>query len=304
MSGSVRVGTRRSPLATAQTRLVIRALQRRHPNVQFDVVPLETTGDRDLAPGASPDFTDTIDRALLRGTIDLAVHSAKDLPVEMPPGLRLSACPRRADPRDGLVVRVRRGSEVLPRSARVGSSSLRRRAQLLRWRPDLRVVELRGNVDSRIARVRAGQLDGAIVAVAGLRRLGRAAELATVLTVREFLPAPAQGALAIVTRSRDRRTAALAVAIDHPATHHAVVAERAFARALGGDCRLPLGALAKVDRRALRLTGEVLSADGRVRVRSTVRGPATDGERLGQRLGVTLRNAGGATLLAGASVPN
>ncbi|MGI0151310.1 MAG: hydroxymethylbilane synthase, partial [Thermoplasmata archaeon] len=200
MTERVRVGTRRSPLARAQAGSVLSRLGRAHPGVRFEPVLIDTSGDRDRSTGGSPDFTDAIDRRLLRGEIDLAVHSAKDLPAELDRRLEILACPRRADPRDCLVAgRIPRAR--LPRGARVGSSSLRRRAQLLRWRADLRVVEIRGNVDTRIGWVRSGSIDAAILAVAGLARLGRTGDVDRILPTSKFLPAPAQGALAVVGRS-------------------------------------------------------------------------------------------------------
>ncbi len=281
------VGTRGSTLALIQTGLVVRALQKGAPTARFDVQRIVTSGDRDRHTGGSPDFTDAIDRALLDGEVDLAVHSAKDVALDVPRRLQLGAFPRRADPRDCLVLRRRRGAGPLPRGARVGSSSRRRRAQLLRWRPDLRVVEIRGNVDSRIARVRAGDLDAVIVAVAGVRRLGRANEIGAILSAERFVPSPGQGSLAVAVRSGDRRTERLVRRIDHAATRAAVEAERAFARELGGDCNVPLGALARPRDGRLFLTGEVLSPDGRLRLR--VEGPGSlrrarpNGEALGRR---------------------
>ncbi|HXQ78900.1 MAG TPA: hydroxymethylbilane synthase, partial [Thermoplasmata archaeon] len=175
MTERFRVGTRRSRLARAQTDWVLTRLARAAPGVRFEPIPVDTSGDRDRSVGSSPDFTDTIDRALLRGEVDLAVHSAKDLPVELDRRFELLACPRRADPRDCLVVAPPHRAARLPRGARVGSSSLRRRAQLLRWRSDLNVVEIRGNVDTRIDLVQSGAIDAAILAVAGISRLERTA---------------------------------------------------------------------------------------------------------------------------------
>jgi hydroxymethylbilane synthase len=294
------VGTRRSMLARAQTALVVRALARRRRSVTFEERPIETSGDRDLRPAISLDFTDAIDRALLRGEVDLAVHSAKDLPVELPSGLTLAACPRRGDPRDCLVLGGSGTDGALPLRARVGSSSVRRRAQLLAWRPDLEVVELRGNVDSRLRRVRDGEVDAAIVALAGVRRLGRAGEVSRVLPLRTFLPAPAQGALAVVVRAGDRRAHAVARSIDHAPSRAAVTAERAFARALGSDCRTPLAAHARVRAGRLELTGEVLSPDGRARVRGTRAGAWRRPAAIGSRLGASVLARGGSVLLRSA----
>lgn len=258
---------------------------------------MEASGDRDLRAGGSPDFTDTLDQALAAGTIDLAVHSAKDLPLELPNGLTLAANPKRADPRDCLVAAWRWGSAQLPHRACVGSSSLRRRAQLLRWRPDLEVVELRGNVDSRLRRVQNGELDAAIVAAAGVRRLGRAREITRLLPLERFLPAPGQGALAVVVRAGDRFPHEVARGIDHHPTSAALVAERSFARALGGDCQLPLAALAQVERSSLLLRAEVLSPDGKLGVRLSTRGTVRDAAEIGARLGgMALRRGAGKLL--------
>ncbi len=298
MTDRLRVGTRRSALARAQTDSVLARLHRRNPRVQLEAVPIDASGDTDRTPGGSPDFTDALDRALLRGEIDLAVHSAKDLPLELDPGIDLVACPVRADPRDCLVTSRPHRVGSLPAGARVGSSSLRRRAQLLRWRPDLNVVEIRGNVDTRIGVVRSGAVNAAILAVAGLLRLARESEIGRRLPLRDFLPAPAQGALAVVARTGDGPVAALARALDDPPTHASVTAERAFAAELGGDCNLPLGALAVARGRTLGLVGEVLAPDGRLRLRKSRRGPAASAHSLGQELGRDFLEAGANELLS------
>ncbi len=285
MTERVRVGTRRSRLARVQTDGVLERLRREAPDRTFEVVPIDASGDRDRTVGGSPDFTDTIDRALARGEIDLAVHSAKDLPVELDPRFRLVATPRRFDPRDCLVVGSPTGGTELARGARVGSSSPRRRAQLLRWRPDLAVVEIRGNVDTRIGLVRSGSIDAAILAVAGIARLGREAEIARKLPTTEFLPAPAQGAIAVVGRAIDRGLSRLAQAVDDAPTHARVAAERGFAAAIEGDCLRPMGALATLRGDRLTLVGEVLTPDGRTRLRGALAGTAGDAERVGNELG-------------------
>jgi hydroxymethylbilane synthase len=297
VSERVRVGTRRSALARAQTETVLRRLRRTAPSRVFEPVYVDTSGDRDRSLGASPDFTDTIDRALLAGEVDLAVHSAKDLPVELDPRMELWGTPPRADARDCLVFGRRPGPGELTRGARVGSSSLRRRAQLLRWRPDLEVVEVRGNVGTRVARVRSGDLDAAILAVAGLQRLARADEIGRVLPRTDFLPAPAQGALAVVGRRGERELERLVGKLNHPATLAAVRAERAFARALGGDCDVPLGCSADARGGTLGVIGEVLTPDGRTRLRGTRRGTIASAERTGADLGRSLLDRGASELL-------
>ncbi len=298
MNDRLRVGTRRSPLARAQTELVLEQLTRRRPSSKFETVALHTSGDRDRSIGSSPDFTDALDRALLEGEVDLAVHSAKDLPLVLDPKLELAATPRRADPRDCLVT-ARGGSlNRLPPHARVGSSSLRRRAQLLRARPDLTVVEIRGNVDTRVALVRSGRIDAAVLAKAGLERLGRRTEIAQVLPSTRFVPPPAQGCLAVVIRASDRVARATVEAIEDRSTRARVAAERAFAATLGGDCQVPLGALATHHGGRLTLLGEVLSADGRTSLRIEGGGAAAHAVELGERLGRRLIERGATDLIA------
>jgi hydroxymethylbilane synthase len=298
VTAPLRVGTRRSRLARTQTDEVLARLARLAPSYRFESVAIDTSGDRDRSLGSSPDFTDAIDRALLRGEVDLAVHSAKDLPVELDRAFVLLACPRRADPRDCLVAAPSNPHAALARGARIGSSSLRRRAQLLRWRPDVTVVEVRGNVDTRIGLVRSGTVDAVVLAVAGMSRLKRTAEIGRTLPVGRFLPAPAQGALAVVGRASDAALASAVRPIDHRPTRLAVAAERAFAAALGGDCNVPLGALATVRERTMTITGEVLAPDGRRTLRRARRGPAREPQQLGAELGQELLRGGALELLA------
>jgi hydroxymethylbilane synthase len=258
---------------------------------------MDASGDRDRRPGGSPDFTDRLDRAIRTGALDLAVHSAKDLPAEDPADLTIVSCPKREDPRDCLVA-GRSAASGLVRGATVGSSSPRRRAQLLRWRPDLEVLEIRGNVDRRLRKVVDGEVDAVVLALAGLRRLGRPDAVTWVLPRREFLPAPAQGALALVARAGDRSVAGLAASIDHPATRSAVAAERGFASGLGSDCRTPLAAAAQVRGGRLTLDGELLSPDGRRRVRARRFGPSARARSIGLRLAASVLDLGGTALLS------
>jgi len=227
----------------------------------------------------------------------MAVHSAKDLPARLRRRVAIEAYPRRADPRDCLVAQNFQKFHDLPRGARLGSSSLRRQAQLLRWRPDLRVVPIRGNVDSRLKRVASGELDGVILAAAGVKRLGHSWRITEILDRRRLLPAPGQGALAVQVRQDDRRTARIVRRIDHGSTRAAVTSERAFAAALGGDCNLPLGALATVRNGRLRIVGEVLSPDGKVRLRAATEGSARSALRIGSELGEKLRRLGATRLM-------
>ncbi len=299
MRARLRVGTRGSPLARAQTSIVVASLSRRRAAPRFEIVPIVPSGDRALRSGASPDFTDALDRALLDGRIDLAVHSAKDLPSTLDPRLTLAACPDRADPRDALVLRGRRPRSRLARGGRVGSSSPRRRAQLLRWRRDLDVVEIRGNVGRRLDLVGRGDVDAAVLAVAGLARLGRSAEIARILPTRGFLPAPAQGALAVLTRTDAPELRRLVGGIDRPIVRACVLAERQVADTLRADCRMPLAALATPRRNVLTLRAEVLDPSGRTSVRYRAQGSAARAVDLGREVGAHLLGQGAQELARG-----
>ncbi len=294
MSGSYRVGTRSSPLARAQTDLVVRRLRSAHRGLSFEIVPMVTAGDRRAGRASSSDFTGTIERALRDRRIDLAVHSTKDLPARDGPGLGIAAYPRRADPRDCLVARA----WPLPRGARVGSSSARRRAQLLRWRPDLRIVELRGNVGTRLGRVGSRGVDAVILARAGLMRLHEEARVSARLSVRRFLPPPGQGALAVQARKGDRPLWKILRAIDDPATRAAVEAERALAEMLKASCNAPLGSLGRVRDRRLSLRAEVVSPDGKRTVAAEATGSVRSPRAVARRLAARMIRAGAPELLA------
>jgi hydroxymethylbilane synthase len=259
---TLRIGTRRSALARAQAEAVRAALDAEQ--VDAVIVPLSTAGDEGQAPegpaGAKGLWTGAIAQALRQGEIDLAVHSAKDLPSEDDEGLTIGAVPERADPRDVLVVREDR--EWLRPGIRVGTSSLRRRAQVLAAQPEAVVLPLRGNVDTRLRKVGDGEVDAAILAAAGLERLGIASSHATPLGVDVMLPAPGQGALAVQCRAEARDLLAVLELLDHRASRIAFETERALVRSLGGDCALPLGALAVARGDTIRLAARVCSPDG------------------------------------------
>ena len=255
----------------------------------IEIVVIRTTGDRvqDRAlaeVGGKALWTKELDRALLDGAIDLAVHSMKDVETIRPAEIAIAALPPRADVRDRLI-----GAEslaALPAGARVGTSSPRRAAQVRRARPDARIVLFRGNVDTRLAKLAAGEAEATLLAAAGLDRLGRA-EVGTALPVGEMLPAPAQGAVGVEVRAADAATQALVAAIDHPPTRTAVRAERALLAALGADCRSPVAALAEVEGEELRLRAELLTEDGALHVAGEARmgwdeaaGPAALAARL------------------------
>jgi hydroxymethylbilane synthase len=257
---SVRIGTRGSRLALAQAREVADTLGRR--GIETEIVPIVTAGDRGApasasAQGAKGLFVAEITEALLRGDVDLAVHSAKDLPSDDPDGVVVGAVPERALPYDVLVSR----ESDLPEDGVVGTSSLRRQSQLRRSRPGLRVTDMRGNVDTRIRKMEAGELDGLVLAAAGLARLGARPDHVTPLPVDEMVPAPGQGALAIQAREDDEAAEA-ASAIEHDRSRAAFETERDLVRRLGGGCRLPLGAYAEARGDAVRLLAVVISPDG------------------------------------------
>ena len=280
------MGTRGSLLSRRQTEVVLAVLRGLHPGVRFEVVVIQTRGDRWLGPLVHPSgpglFVAELERALREGSIDLAVHSLKDLPTDPTPGLVVAAIPPREDPRDALVANVPSLAH-LPPGARVGTSSPRRAAQLRIYRKDLEVVPLRGNVDTRIRKVRAGEVDAAILAVAGLVRGGWEQEVAERLDPEVMLPAPGQGAIALQVREDDLRVRALVESLDDPLTRAAVSAERAFLRGLGGGCTIPAAALATWEAgNILRLRGLVAAPDGSWAVRVERAGPVAAAEEMGR----------------------
>lgn len=278
---ALRLGTRGSALARAQSGLVATALERL--GVAVELVPIVTEGDRRPIDSTFGEgwFVTALREALLDHRIDLAVHSAKDVPLEDVPGLRIAAMPERADPRDALVLppvamQTGRTSDgpaelaALGRGATVGTDSPRRAGFLRAARPDLRVIPLHGNVDTRLARLDRGDADALVLAVAGLARLGRYERISAILSPLLVAPAPGQGALAIEIRADDVRVADLVASLDDPATHRAVLAERLVLDTTGGGCRAPVGALARIDGSRLELLAAAVEPDG-TRPRSVTR---------------------------------
>ena len=301
------VGTRSSRLALWQTDLVASRLQQVWPGVAIERVTFTTLGDRvpDVPLPRIGDkglFTRELEEALRSGAIDLAVHSLKDLPTDLPQGLVLGAILDRADPRDALVAALPVTIDTLPAGARVGTSSLRRRAQLLARRPDLDVCDLRGNVPTRVDKVLNGDLDAAVLALAGMTRLGRSDHVVEVLGTDIMLPAPGQGALAIEIRADDERTAAMVTRLDHRETRLATTAERSLLAELEGGCQVPVGALATfTSAGVMSLEGLVIDLDGRTAVRRTVEAPVADhssASALGTAVVAGLRAAGADAILA------
>jgi hydroxymethylbilane synthase len=297
---TLKVGTRASALARTQTQHVVDAL-----GVAVEIVPIVTHGDRSNASmaqiGGTGVFVSALREALLGGEIDVAVHSFKDLPTAAAPGIVIGAVPPREDPRDALVARDGLTLGALPAGARVGTGAPRRAAQLNALGLGLSVVELRGNVDTRLGKVASGELDAVVLALAGLRRLGRADEVTEILDPIQVLPAPAQGALAIECRASDDDARAVLAALDHADTRAAVAAERALLAALEAGCTAPVGALAVVAEgdggTEVFLRANVTELDGNDAVRLSATGPTTDAEGVGRRLAADLLAAGADQLM-------
>lgn len=279
-------------MSRQQTDWVLQRLREHDPRLHFEVVPIRTAGDRSLRPipqlAGTGWFTKELEQALLGGAVDLVVHSLKDLPTAPTPGLVVAAVPVREDPRDALVGPWP-GLDQLPAEARVGTSSPRRRAQLLAYRRDLRILPLRGNVDTRLRKVAAGEVDAAVLAAAGLLRGGWQDHIRQYVDPDIVLPAPGQGALAVQVREEDRSVVELAGVLDHPPTRAAVESERAFLRGLGGGCTVPAAALGTVQGDRLRLRVRVLSEDGSRQVSAVREGPLVDAERLGREAAEEVR---------------
>jgi len=298
---TVRIATRRSALAKWQANHVASLLRDREPGLEVRLLELMTRGDKILdvplaEVGGKGLFVKEIEDALLRGDAEVAVHSMKDLPAELAPGLTIAATPVREDPRDALVSRGKRLDE-LPEGARVGTASLRRAAQLRAARPDLRVENIRGNVQTRLRKVEEG-FDAVVLAYAGLRRLGLADKVVQVFTVEEMLPAVAQGALAIEARADDPATLRRLAPLDDAATRTQVEAERGLMRRLQGGCQVPLAGHATVRDGTVTLRALVSSTDGTKVVRGERSGPAARAAELGVALAEDLLGRGAAAILA------
>lgn len=305
MSEMIRIGTRSSALALRQAKIVQALLTAL--GVESELVTYKTVGDKRLdeplsSIGAKGLFTKELERGLVRKKIDIAVHSLKDLPTESPDGLTVAAVLEREDPRDVLVVNHRidaRSLLDLPSGSRVGTSSLRRRAQLLALRPDLEVAELRGNVPTRLKKIDEGRVHAAILAAAGLHRLDSQQHIAAYLDAPAWLPAAGQGAIAIQILAGDERVASLAATMNHAPTMTAVRAERAFLAALEGGCQVPIGALAIGGAEGVVLHGFISDIQGTRVVRGSIAMDVNDTELSGIRLANQLRGEGASDILEG-----
>jgi len=293
----MKLGTRSSPLALAQARAVAADLRR--AGAEVELVPMKTEGDRLLGrladSGGKGLFVREIEEALAAGTIDLAVHSLKDLPAELPDGLELAAFPERNDPRDVLVSRTGGGIDALSPGALVGTASLRRRALVLAARPDVRVEPVRGNVDTRLRKLDSGDWDAILLAAAGLARLGLRPVHMAFLSPDVFVPAVGQAIVGVEIRRNDRDTRAAVERLDHRATRVCAVAERAYLRRLGASCTTPMAAHAVLDGATrLRMAAVVASEDGRKVLRAETAGAAEDAETIGRGLAESLLAQGAA----------
>jgi hydroxymethylbilane synthase len=299
-AATLRIGTRGSPLALWQARTV---RERLAAAVGCDAETIElriikTSGDtivdRPLAEeGGKGLFTKEIEEALLRGDIDLAVHSAKDVPTFLPPGLMIAACLEREDPRDVFIGARARSIKALPRGAKVGTASLRRQAIVKRMRPDLEVAPLRGNVETRLRKLDTGDADAIILALAGLRRLGLEARATAIMSIEEFLPAAGQGAIAIETREDDTATRTVLAKVDHADTSTALACERAFLAALDGSCKTPIGGHAIVEGETVQFRGLIVRPDGSEAHDTTAMGRRSDAAAIGAECGHQLRKRAG-----------
>jgi hydroxymethylbilane synthase len=290
---SIRIGTRGSPLALAQAHMVRAALTAKNAGA-IEIVVIRTSGDRIQdrplsEAGGKGLFTKEIEEALLAGTIDLAVHSAKDMPTLLPDGLMLAACLPREDVRDAFISRGAPSLRDLPQGAAVGTASLRRQAMVKRLRPDVSTVVLRGNVETRLRKLETGEVDATLLALAGLKRLGLADKATALLDVQEFLPAVGQGAITIEARENDERTRALLAKIDHADTSVALGCERAFLGVLDGSCRTPIAGHAVLNGDGVSFRGMILRPDGSEAHETSRTGNRRDAVALGADAGAELK---------------
>ncbi|MCL1980138.1 MAG: hydroxymethylbilane synthase [Proteobacteria bacterium] len=302
MKTSLRIGTRASLLAVTQSTWVKDQIERAHPSIRVELVKITTKGDRILdvplaKVGGKGLFVKEIEDALLAGEVDLAVHSMKDVPTELPAGLHIGIIPQRETARDAFLSVKYDSIAALPEGAKVGTSSLRRRSQLAALRPDLSIVDLRGNIDTRLRKLDDGLFDAIILAGAGLHRLGLAARITALLDPDLMLPAISQGALGLELRSNDAELLANLQFLHHPATAVAVAAERAFLLRLEGGCQVPIGAHATLAGDTLTLTGLIARVDGRELIKDQAAASAEEAAKLGSTLAETLLARGGKAIL-------
>jgi hydroxymethylbilane synthase len=303
MAGStVTIGTRGSKLALWQANWVKDAIRAHHPDVPVELAVIKTRGDKILdvplaKVGGKGLFVKEIEEALLDGRIDLAVHSMKDMPADIPEGLCIGAIPGREEPRDVLITRSGQPLDLMKTGSRVGTSSLRRSAQLLHVRPDLIIVPLRGNLDTRLKKLQSEPLDAIVLAAAGVRRLGLADRITQILDESVMLPAVGQGALCIETRDKDPRIASVVAALDDLPTRKVVMGERAFLNRLEGGCQVPIAGHGHIDKNGYTITGLVCDVDGSHQIKQARTGPDTRSEQIGLELAEALLAEGAGEIL-------
>jgi hydroxymethylbilane synthase len=298
----LRIGTRGSQLALYQANWVKEKLVQTHPPLKVTLITIKTTGDKiQDAPlakiGGKGLFVKEIEEALIQGRIDLAVHSIKDVPTELPESLHLSAITKREDPRDVFISKDGTLLKDLPQRAKIGTSSLRRQAQLLHFRGDLELIPLRGNLDTRLKKLERMNLDGIVLAMAGVKRLGFEARITEVFPIEISLPAIGQGALGIETRKEDKGVEERIHFLNDPESAIAISAERSFLKRLGGGCQVPIAAFAKIVDSNLRIDGLVGTTDGKRLVKHHLEGPAEEAESLGNELAEILLGKGAKEIL-------
>ncbi len=303
MKTNLRIGTRQSLLALWQSNYIAGLLQQQYPDCQVTLKKIVTKGDRILdVPlaqiGGKGLFTKEIETDLLDGSIDLAVHSLKDMPTVLPEGLCLTAITSRANVGDAFVSNKYDSFAQLPEGAVLGTSSLRRKAQLLAVRPDLKIVDLRGNVDTRLRKLDEGRMDAIILAAAGLERLGHAGRIKEILPTSVCLPAVGQGALAIECRSNDEEVRSMLAFLNDDAVKQATDAERAFLGLIEGGCQVPIGVHADVNGTEIKIEAVIASLDGSAILRNTISGPSEQAAELGRQLGRQMLDDGGRKILA------
>lgn len=296
------IGTRSSKLALWQANYIAECIRNQYPEVEVSILHIMTTGDKILdVPlariGGKGLFTKELEIAMLAGEIDLAVHSLKDMPTELPVGLLLAAITERADPGDALISPQYGTIDNLPQGAKVGTSSLRRKAQLLKYRPDLTISDLRGNLDTRLKKMDTEGLDAIILAVAGLKRLGWQDLITQILPKDICLPAVGQGALAIEARTDDLEVRTMLEFLNHQQTRWAVEAERAYLAEVEGGCQIPIGVYGYIEQELLVLEAAILSVDGKQQIRKTISGQPSEGIQLGCTLAQEMLDLGGREIL-------
>ena len=297
------IGTRGSALALAQTGLMRDRILSHFPGTEITLKIIKTSADKDLTSsirtGSSIGvFVKELEQALLRGDIDIAVHSMKDVPTKIPAGLQIAAIPEREDARDALIANRAMSLAELPAGSLIGTGSVRRQAQILALRPDLRVKDIRGNIETRLNRLRDGNYAAIILACAGLNRLGLQDRISAVLDWEQVLPAPGQGALAVETRSDDPRVQPIAAALNHRDTAIAVSAERSFLQCMGGGCNVPVAVYARLNENSIEIDGLVASPDGQRVVRESIRQGAETATEAAISLANRILSRGGRAILS------